>query len=178
MVSMMINNHRLKNAKQISSPNFNERPNQTISLIVIHNMSLPPGEFNNNHIEDFFTNQLDTNQHPYFKTIKDLKVSAHLLIKRNGRVIQFVAFNQRAWHTGESSYKGRRNCNDFSIGIELQGDDNTPYESAQYEVLNKVIDLLKSHYPISAIKGHSDISPIRKTDPGPYFKWNKLHAIT
>ncbi|QKQ24545.1 1,6-anhydro-N-acetylmuramyl-L-alanine amidase AmpD [Candidatus Ruthia endofausta] len=174
----MINNHRLENAKQISSPNFNKRPNQAISLIVIHNISLPPGKFNNNHIEDFFTNQLNTSQHPYFKTIKELKVSAHLLIKRNGMIIQFVPFNQRAWHAGESSYKGKYNCNDFSIGIELQGDDNTPYESVQYEALNKVINLLKSHYPISAIKGHSDISPIRKTDPGPYFKWSKLHAIT
>ena len=119
--------------KQLPSPNFNSRPkNIPEYIVVIHSISLPPGIYNNNYIEDFFLNQLDTNAHPYFLQIKDLKVSAHFLIKRNGGLIQFVSCNDRAWHAGDSSYQGTENCNDFSIGIELEGDDKTPYENDQY----------------------------------------------
>ncbi len=171
----MIENHRLLDAKYLPSKNFNERPKSAlISLIVIHNISLPPNEFDNAYIEDFFTNQLDSSLHPYFDSIKDLAVSAHLLIKRNGSVVQFVDFNKRAWHAGTSSFNGVENCNNYSIGIELQGSDNMAYESVQYQVLNKVIASLKDEYPITDIVGHSDISPGRKTDPGPMFNWNKL----
>ncbi len=171
----MIENHQLTNAKHIPSENFNQRPKNTpISLIVIHNISLPPNEFNNNYIEDFFTNQLNTALHPYFNSIKDLKVSAHLLIKRDGSIIQFVDFNKRAWHAGLSSFNGVENCNDYSIGIELQGSDNKAYESVQYQALNKVVATLKEKYPITDVVGHNDISPGRKTDPGPMFNWSKL----
>ena len=170
----MIHHHRLQDATYVASSNFNDRPTTEISLIVIHNISLPPNEFNNNNIEHFFTNQLDFDAHPYFDTIRDVQVSAHLLIKRDGSIVQFVPFDKRAWHAGTSNLKGRDNCNDFSIGIELEGSDNTAYESVQYQALNKVIKLLKKHYPITDIKGHSDIAPGRKTDPGPQFKWSNI----
>jgi len=170
----MISNHLLASAVQSPSVNYNDRPIDEISLIVIHNISLPPGEFNNNYIEQFFTNQLDFNAHPYFKTIQDLQVSAHLLIKRDGLIIQFVPFNKRAWHAGESSFNGQNNCNDFSIGIELEGTDNLDYEAVQYQSLNTVLGLLKNHYPIQNIVGHSDVAPDRKTDPGEAFNWNEI----
>ncbi len=174
----MIDNHLLDFAKKNISQNQNERPNNEITLIVIHNISLPPGQFNNNNIEDFFTNKLDNSSHAYFEKIKDLKVSAHLLIKRSGEVVQFVAFNKRAWHAGESSFKSRNNCNDFSIGIELEGSDNITYEPVQYKELNKIISILKSNYPIADIVGHSDIAPGRKTDPGESFEWSKINETT
>lgn len=171
----MISGHQLDIATQRPSDNFNQRPDNTsITLVVIHNISLPPGEFNNNHIEDFFTNQLKTEQHPYFETLKALKVSAHLLIKRDGSIIQFVDFDQRAWHAGQSSFNQVDNCNDYSIGIELEGTDSRAYETPQYSSLNQVLSILKSHYPITDIKGHSEIAPGRKTDPGPAFDWSKL----
>ncbi len=171
----MIENHRLGIATQMPSENFNERPdNAEISLIVIHNISLPPSEFNNAYIEDFFTNKLDASKHNYFKTLIGVKVSAHLLIKRDGTIIQFVDFDKRAWHAGESTFNNTPNCNDYSIGIELEGSNHIAYETQQYQVLNKVLSILKSHYPVADIKGHSDISPGRKTDPGPAFKWSKL----
>jgi len=173
----MIHNHLLSSAKQSPSDNHNER-GVGISMVVIHSISLPPGEFDNNYIEQFFTNQLDFFAHPYFKTIKDLQVSAHLLIRRDGSIIQFVPFDKRAWHAGKSSFNGKNNCNDFSIGIELEGDDNTPYESVQYQSLNKTLKTLKSSYPIKDIVGHSDVSPGRKTDPGDKFEWNKINEIT
>lgn len=172
---MIITNHRLDVAEQNPSINFNKRPDDAkITLIVIHNISLPPGKYNNNYIEDFFTNQLQTEQHPYFEKLKDVKVSAHLLIKRDGHIVQFVDFNQRAWHAGRSSFNHIDDCNNYSIGIELEGTDNSPYETLQYQLLNQVLSILKDHYPITDIRGHSDIAPGRKTDPGPAFDWRKL----
>ena len=170
----MSTDHLLEGATYLPSENHNERPDTEISLVVIHNISLPPGEFGQRHIEDFFTNQLDVDAHPSFQSIKDLRVSAHLLIKRDGHIVQFVPFNKRAWHAGVSSYQGRENCNDFSIGIELEGDDHTAYEPAQYQALNQTLEVLKSSYPITNIVGHSDVAPGRKTDPGEAFDWSKL----
>ena len=161
--------------KHLASPNFNSRPvNTPVHIIVIHSISLPPGIYNNNYIEDFFLNQLDIDAYPYFKEIKDLKVSAHFLIKRNGELIQFVSCNDRAWHAGESSYQGKESCNDFSIGIELEGDDKTPYENDQYIKLIELLGCLKKEYNIQDIVGHSDVAPNRKTDPGPLFNWKKI----
>ena len=171
----MIIDHRLNIAKKIPSENYNQRPDNTdITLVVIHNISLPPGEFGNTHIEDFFTNKLKINKHAYFKILKDVKVSAHLLIKRDGSIVQFVDFNQRAWHAGQSSFNEVGDCNNYSIGIELEGTDNSAYETSQYTSLNQVLSTLRSHYPITDIKGHNEISPGRKTDPGPAFEWSKL----
>jgi AmpD protein len=161
--------------KHLASPNFNSRPvNTPVHIIVIHSISLPPGIYNNNYIEDFFQNQLNIDAHPYFKEIKALKVSAHFLIKRNGELIQFVSCIDRAWHAGESSYQGKENCNDFSIGIELEGDDETPFEDDQYIKLIELLGCLKKEYNIQDIVGHSDIAPSRKTDPGPLFDWKKI----
>ena len=165
----------LKNANRIESDNFNQRPTlQKDFLVVIHSISLPPGQFNNSFIEDFFQNKLNPNLHPYFETIKDLKVSAHFLIKRKGELIQFVSCHNRAWHAGESSWKGMSNCNDFSIGIELEGTEIESYEEIQYKVLLNLLVQLKKEYNIIDIVGHSDIAPHRKTDPGPSFDWNKI----
>jgi len=170
----MIQNHRFTNARFVASDNYNHRPSSEISLVVIHNISLPPNEFGGSYIEQFFTNSLNTDLHPFFSKIKDLKVSAHLLIKRDGSIVQFVPFDKRAWHAGESNFKGRQNCNDFSIGIELEGADNLAYEKKQYEALNKAIKAIKLHYPITDVVGHSDIAPGRKTDPGSSFDWDQL----
>lgn len=170
----MIKNHLLVSAKQVLSPNHNERPSGEVSLVVIHNISLPPKEFGNDYIEQFFTNTLDVDTHPYFQTLVNLKVSAHLLIKRSGKIIQFVPFDKRAWHAGESSFAGRENCNDFSIGIELEGSDNLAYEAVQYQVLKTTLKQLKSYYAITAVVGHSNIAPSRKTDPGEFFDWSKI----
>jgi len=165
----------LKNANRVESDNFNQRPTlKKDFLVVIHSISLPPGQFNNSFIEDFFQNKLNPTLHPYFETIKDLKVSAHFLIKRTGELIQFVSCHNRAWHAGESSWKGMSNCNDFSIGIELEGTEIQPYEEIQYKVLLNLLVQLKKEYNIIDIVGHSDIAPHRKTDPGPSFDWNKI----
>lgn len=165
----------LKNANRVDSDNFNQRPTlKKDFLVVIHSISLPPGQFNNSFIEDFFQNKLNPTLHPYFETIKDLKVSAHFLIKRTGELIQFVSCHNRAWHAGESSWKGMSNCNDFSIGIELEGTEIQPYEEIQYKVLLNLLVQLKKEYNIIDIVGHSDIAPHRKTDPGPSFDWNKI----
>jgi AmpD protein len=169
------NNGWLKNANRIDSDNFNKRPTlKKDFLVVIHSISLPPGQFNNSFIEDFFQNKLNPTLHPYFETIKDLKVSAHFLIKRTGELKQFVSCHNRAWHAGESSWKGITNCNDFSIGIELEGTEIEPYAEIQYKVLLNLLDQLKKEYNIIDIVGHSDIAPHRKTDPGPSFDWNKI----
>lgn len=171
----MIICHQLDIAIQKPSENFNQRPKDAkITLIVIHNISLPPLEFNNSYIEDFFTNKLDISKNDYFKSIKDVKVAPHLLIKRDGTIIQFVDFDKRAWHAGSSIFNKQDDCNNYSIGIELEGADNIAYETKQYQILNKVLSTLKDYYPITDIKGHSDISPGRKTDPGPAFKWSEL----
>lgn len=171
----------LKGVKRVPSPHFNERPNQeTPSLLVIHNISLPPGEFGGPWIDALFTGNLDPAAHPYFAEIAHLQVSAHCLIRRDGEIVQYVPFECRAWHAGVSNYKGREGCNDFSIGIELEGTDILPYTDAQYQALQALTKLLISYYPAIAnnITGHSDIAPRRKTDPGPAFDWIRFrHAL-
>ena len=174
---MKINHHKLVDARQTPSPNFTERAQgEEISLLVIHNISLPPGEYGGNYIDDLFCNCLDYSAHPYFKDLKDLRVSSHLLINRQGQVTQYVPFDMKAYHAGESSFQGRERCNDFSIGIELEGCDEEPFTDSQYAALAEITQLLIRHYPgINAerITGHSDIAPARKTDPGPCFDWNR-----
>jgi AmpD protein len=165
-------------ARCLRSPNCDDRPaDSAIELIVIHNISLPPGDFGGPGIIDLFCNRLDPAAHPYYATIADLRVSAHLLIRRDGELIQFVPCAQRAWHAGISSWCGRGRCNDFSIGIELEGADDVPFEDAQYDRLAVVTRLLRAHYPIADIVGHSDIAPGRKTDPGPHFDWTRYRGM-
>ncbi len=168
-------------AEHCPSPNFNQRPQACEpSLLVIHNISLPPARFGGGYIKDFFLNRLDINAHPYFETIAELQVSAHLLIERSGHIVQFVAFDQRAWHAGQSVYCGIDNCNDFSIGIELEGTDTTPYTEQQYLQLARVAAALIGHYPqmrTEQITGHSDIAPQRKTDPGPAFNRDYFYRL-
>jgi len=174
-----INNHFLSSARRVDSPNCDLRPDpEDISLIVVHCISLPPGQFGGDAIEQLFCNQLDPEQHPYFQQIHRLKVSAHLLIDRNGDIFQFTGFDQRAWHAGVSCYQGRSRCNDFSIGIELEGTETEPYTDIQYQKLATVCRLLLQHYPRlmrDNIVGHSDISPGRKTDPGDSFSWERFN---
>ena len=165
----------LTSARQVPSPNCDPRPEgEAVSLIVLHNISLPPGEFGGPHIEALFTNRLNPSGHPYFATIRDLRVSAHFLIRRNGELVQFVACSRRAWHAGVSAWNGSQHCNDYSIGIELEGSDDTAFTEAQYEVLNGLLTVLCAAYPIESVVGHSDIAPGRKTDPGPRFDWDRL----
>lgn len=162
-------------ARRCVSPNFDDRPDgETVSLIVIHAISLPPSEFGSNDIERFFTNALDPTAHPYFAEISSMRVSAHFLIRRTGELIQFVSCHHRAWHAGASMWNGRERCNDFSIGIELEGCDELPFEEAQYQRLSELLGHLAVRYPIAAIVGHSDIAPRRKTDPGPRFDWSRV----
>ena len=164
-------------ARRIASPNCDERtPGSAIDLVVIHNISLPPGEFGGDGVIELFTNRLNPEDHPYYREIHQLKVSAHFFIRRNGELIQFVPCGRRAWHAGVSQWQGRERCNDFSIGIELEGDDETPFEEAQYAMLNALLTALKEVYPIAAVTGHSDIAPGRKTDPGPCFDWSKVNC--
>ena len=167
----------------IPSPNCNDRPDPNdISLIVVHGISLPAGQFGGPYIEQLFTNRLDVEQHESFIEIATLEVSSHVLIRRDGQVIQFVPFDKRAWHAGASRFEDREECNDFSIGIELEGTDTIPYEAVQYQQLAEVIQALLKRYPTinqKRIVGHSDIAPGRKTDPGPAFDWVKLaHVLT
>jgi AmpD protein len=163
--------------RQVASPNCDARPaNTAIDLIVIHNISLPPGEFGGSAIEALFTNTLDHSAHPYYAGLKGLKVSAHFLIRRDGETIQFVPCEQRAWHAGQSNWQGREKCNDFSIGIELEGSDGVPFTDAQYIALNALLAAIKARYPIAGITGHSDIAPSRKTDPGPHFDWPRIRG--
>jgi len=170
--------HRLREVRFVASPNCDERPDPSdISLLVVHNISLPPGEFGGPSVEMLFTNALDWDAHPYFGTIRDLKVSAHCFIARDGAVTQFVPFDQRAWHAGQSTFEGRSRCNDFSIGIELEGTDDREFTEAQYVQLSRVAAALMRAYPKitrDRIAGHSDIAPGRKTDPGPHFDWDSL----
>jgi len=161
-------------AKQIASPNFDARPSNAIDMIVIHNISLPPNEYGGAGIIELFTNKLNPNEHPYYAEIYTAKVSSHLLIRRDGELIQFVSCLQRAWHAGASNWQGRERCNDFSVGIELEGSDFEAFEQTQYQTLNALLKALKETYPIQHIVGHSDIAPGRKTDPGPFFVWNKI----
>ena len=175
---MKIDQHWLTNVTHNPSPNCDERVSETdISLIVIHCISLPPNKFSTPYIDQLFTNQLNPEDHPSFKEIYQLKVSAHVVIKRDGSCVQYVPFNKRAWHAGASIYAGKERCNDFSIGIELEGSETVPYTEAQYEQLNKIIAILLEHYPTLSrkdITGHSDIAPGRKTDPGACFDWHRL----
>lgn len=162
------------------SPNADERPDGTVvDLLVIHNISLPPGVFGGGWIEDLFLNRLDPEADPYFATIADLQVSAHLFVRRDGAPVQFVALDRRAWHAGESVYQGRECCNDFSIGIEMEGTDEDPFSDAQYRALVALTRAVTAHFPAitpQRIVGHSDIAPDRKTDPGPRFDWPRFLA--
>ena len=167
--------HRLEGARICDSPNFSDRLNQEISLLVIHNISLPPGQFGNNFVDQFFTNKLDPKKDPYFEEIYEMKVSSHLFIDREGLLTQFVPFNRAAWHAGVSEFKGRDNCNEFSIGIELEGTDDLEYPPNQYKTLIEATKALMEAYPnisVDNIVGHKDIAPIRKTDPGEAFDWD------
>ena len=171
---MQIENHWLLEARPCPSPFFNERPAGEMSLLVVHNIALPPLTYGGQAIEQLFTGCLPTDAHPYFAQLKGLEVSAHLLIRRTGELVQFVAFDKRAWHAGVSSFAGREQCNDFSIGIELEGSDNQPYTQQQYQQLAGVTHLLMCHYPLISqerICGHNAIAPKRKTDPGSAFDW-------
>ena len=166
-------------ARHCPSPNFNARPQGEVSLLVIHNISLPPGQFGTGRVQAFFQNRLSVDEHPYFAGIAALQVSAHFLIERDGCVTQFVSCNERAWHAGQSSFAGRDNCNDFSLGIELEGTDELPFTDAQYAALVELTLELQRAYPaltLERICGHSDIAPVRKTDPGPAFDWPRLRA--
>ncbi|PBP46984.1 N-acetylmuramoyl-L-alanine amidase [Pseudomonas syringae] len=161
------------------SPNFNARPEGEISLLVIHNISLPPAQFKTGKVQAFFQNQLDIDEHPYFVGIADLRVSAHFLIERDGEVIQFVSCLDRAWHAGVSSFQGREGCNDFSVGIELEGTDDQPFTDAQYDALIDLTRQLRQAFEAitpQRICGHSDVAPGRKTDPGPCFDWARFRA--
>ncbi|MGK0298468.1 MAG: AmpD protein [Gammaproteobacteria bacterium] len=172
-------NKWIKNVRRVRSPNCDERPkNSVINLVVIHGISLPPRQFGGNHIDNLFTNSLNPDEHTYFSDIQHLRVSAHLLINRNGLVTQYVPFNKRAWHAGESMFDGCTECNDFSIGIEMEGSDEDQYEKVQYDTLSVITKMIMKSWPDvthERITGHSDISPGRKTDPGPKFNWNNFY---
>ena len=181
MQRLLIEDGWLVTARKVPSPNYNPRPPQCqIGLIVIHNISLPPAQFGGGYIEQFFQNQLDPSIHPYFAEIKDLQVSAHLLITRTGEVIQFVSLNDRAWHAGHSCYQGMDNCNDFSIGIELEGSDDQPFTEAQYQALVPLLEAIQQNYPATCghVAGHNEIAPNRKTDPGACFDWSRIRPVT
>jgi len=174
---MQLKNGWLVGVKHVPSPHFDCRPeDETPSLLVVHNISLPPGEFGGPWIDALFTGTLDANAHPYFAGIAHLRVSAHCLIRRDGEIVQYVPFDKRAWHAGISLYDGRERCNDFSIGIELEGTDTLPYTDAQYQQLTAITHTLIHVYPAIAdhMTGHSDIAPGRKTDPGPVFDWSRF----
>jgi AmpD protein len=169
---------RAGNARYIPSPNCDERPaGCAIELLVIHHISLPPGEFGGPGVIELFTNRLEPAAHPYYAAVAGARVSAHFLIRRDGELIQFVPCARRAWHAGKSSWKGRARCNDFSIGIELEGTGETPFTEAQYARLAEVTRALAARYPIADIAGHSDVAPGRKSDPGPSFDWGRYRAM-
>jgi AmpD protein len=162
----------------VASPNCDERPAAAaIDLLVIHGISLPPGEFGGEAIDRLFTNTLDHGADPYFESLRDVRVSAHFLIRRDGSLVQYVPCLFRAWHAGESNWRGRSACNDFSIGIELEGSDEVPYVAAQYAALGGLVRALVMKYPVAGIAGHSEIAPGRKTDPGPHFDWARFRAL-
>jgi AmpD protein len=161
-----------------ASPNFDERPDgAAIDLVVVHAISLPPAEFGGPGVIELFTNALDPAAHPYYREIAGLRVSAHFFVRRDGEVMQFVACAKRAWHAGASCWRGRERCNDFSIGIELEGCDDQPFENAQYVALGSLTGAVRRRYPIADVVGHSDIAPGRKTDPGPFFDWPRYRAL-
>ena len=167
-------------ASYIPSPNFDDRPDgASIDLLVVHNISLPPGEFGGPGIIELFTNRLDPNAHPYYRQIADAKVSSHFLIRRDGELIQFVPCSRRAWHAGLSEWQGRSRCNDFSVGVELEGTDDQTFADSQYATLAALASVLLATYPIRDCVGHSDIAvpPGRKSDPGPHFDWDRFRAM-
>jgi len=165
-------------AVQVPSPNCDDRPDgAAVTLLVLHGISLPPGEFGGPGIVALFTNRLDPAAHPYYAEIAHLRVSSHFLIQRDGALLQFVPCGKRAWHAGDSSWRGRERCNDFSIGVELEGTDDSPYEAAQYSTLGRLTQALARRYPIVEAAGHSDIAPGRKTDPGPAFDWPRYRQL-
>lgn len=168
----------LSGVRHDPSPNFDRRPeDESISLLVIHSISLPPGAYGSDDISALFGNRLDPGRHPYFAGIHQLRVSAHFLIRRDGDIVQFVSCNDRAWHAGVSCWQGRQRCNDFSIGIEVEGCDDEPFEAVQYASLDALIAILSKCYPLRFVTGHCDIAPGRKTDPGPFFDWSKVRAL-
>ncbi len=180
MICVDIDTGMVSQAEFIASPNFNQRPEYTeITLLVIHGISLPPAEFGGLGIIECFTNRLDPSEHPYYEKISQQKVSSHFLIRRDGELLQFVSLLDRAWHAGESKFQGRENCNDYSIGIELEGTDDIPYEEAQYAVLITLTQAIRKAYPyisLDRVVGHCDIAPSRKTDPGASFDWKRFRA--
>ncbi len=168
----------LSGSTRIDSPNCDARPEGAgVSLLVIHNISLPPGEFGGEGIIELFTNRLDPAAHPFYRKIAELRVSAHFLIRRDGALIQFVPTEMRAWHAGESSWRGRPRCNDFSIGVELEGSDTCAFADAQYATLAELTVALRGRYALADIVGHSDVAPGRKTDPGPCFDWTRFRRL-
>jgi len=168
----------LQAARRIDSPNYGARPASTaIDLVVVHSISLPPGEYGGDGIERLFTNRLDPQAHPYFERLRDLRVSAHFVIRRGGTLLQFVSCAKRAWHAGASAWHGRAGCNDFSIGIELEGLEGDTFEAAQYERLAAVLNALVGRYPIRAVAGHEHVAPQRKHDPGAGFDWDRLRQL-
>ena len=161
--------------RRLESPNQDERPaGEALTLLVVHSISLPPGEYGGDAIERFFANRLDPDEHPYYREIAAMRVSAHFLVRRDGELVQFVPVARRAWHAGVSSWRGRRACNDFSVGVELEGADDGPFSAAQYRSLERLIARLRKALPLRDIAAHSDIAPGRKTDPGPRFAWARL----
>jgi AmpD protein len=168
----------LAGVRRVRSPNADARPEGTeVTLVVVHGISLPPGHFGGDAIERLFTNHLDPRAHPYFASLRDLRVSAHFLIRRDGALTQFVSCADRAWHAGASRWKGRERCNDYSIGIELEGTDERPYTAKQYARLAALVRRLRRSWPVRDIAGHSDVAPGRKTDPGPSFDWTRLNRL-
>jgi len=176
---MDIHDHLLADATLLESPNADERPGAEISLIVVHGISLPAGHFGSRYVPDLFLNRLDAGAHPDFVDLAGVEVSSHLLIRRDATVLQFVPFHRRAWHAGVSAWLGRERCNDFSIGIELEGTDTSPYRDCQYRALARVCSALIAHYDLEPgnVCGHSDVAPGRKTDPGPSFDWRAFRNL-
>jgi AmpD protein len=173
----------LRGARRLESPNAGVRPDDAVvDLVVVHSISLPPGEYGGDAIERLFTNRLDPSAHPYFDSLRDLRVSAHFLIRRDGSTTQFVSCDRRAWHAGVSTWRGRSDCNDFSIGIELEGEEGGPFEAAQYAALADLVRAIADRYPIAAVTSHQHIAPGRKGDPGARFEWDRarrdLHDLT
>jgi len=168
----------LSRARRIASPNQDERPEDAeVSLLVVHNISLPPGEFGGPGVIDLFLNRLDHAAHPYYASLRGLRVSSHFFLRRDGELVQFVPCGRRAWHAGVSQWRGRSGCNDFSVGVELEGTDELPYTDVQYDELARLTREIKTRYPIQDIAGHSDIAPARKTDPGPCFDWARYRSL-
>jgi AmpD protein len=165
----------LQGVAHVPSPNVDDRPEGArVELVVVHNISLPPGSYGGGQVKALFTNRLDPRADPFFAEVAAARVSAHVLIERDGAITQFASFERRAWHAGVSEYQGRQRCNDFSVGIELEGTDFEPFTDAQYAALNRILAVLCDAYPIEAVCGHSDIASERKTDPGPFFEWRRL----